>query len=200
MAGDPEYFTALVERAYRPAGSSPNFSDKPNDAERHETLVASRLLRDWPRSEISPGLDESGQLDLNLLGGWIAQARNALRAADRTDIGDQVIGHALVATPAGSDGEWPSRAVCDLIESLGSDSLDTGIRTALSRQRGATARRLYQGGEQERELAKRYVARAEQLAGWPRAAAIFRDLAREYRQEADWHDNTAEAHRRGLWP
>ena len=199
MAADPEHFVALVERAYRPAGSSPNFGDKSNDVERHKTLVAYRLLRDWPRSKVSPGLDESGRLDEKLLKEWVKQARSALRAADRADIGDQMIGHALAATPAEVNGEWPSRIVRDLIERIDSDALDTGIHMALANQRGATCRGPTQGGEQERELVASYEARAKRVGAWPRVAAILRSLADAYRSEADWHDNTAEAHRRGLW-
>ena len=109
-----------------------------------------------------------------------------------------MIGHALVATPAGVDGEWPSRIVCDLIESLDSDALDTGTHMALFNQRGATCRGPTQGGEQERELAASYETRAKRVSTWPRVAAIFRSLAEAYRSEAAWQDNDAEARRRGL--
>ena len=200
MEREPEFFVSLVKLAFMPAGTSPGDFAESSDAERHRATVAYRLLRSWPSSGISPGVNKTGSVDKELLRQWTHRAREGLRESDRADIGDQMIGHALVATPPAADGGWPDEPVRELIEDIDSDALDTGIHVALLNQRDATSRGPTEGGGQESALAESYRKRAQEFRAWPRTAAIFQSLARDYGAQASWHNNDAEAHRRGLYP
>ena len=156
------------------------------------------MLRSWPEAHFVPEIDKHGGVDCERLDGWVRDVRERLAEIDRSDIGDQMIGAALAASPADPDGTWPGLAVRDLIERLDSDSIDTGVFVAVRNRRGVTSRSLTAGGGQERALAQHYHEQRLRFRQWPRTAAIFAGLAQSYEREADQEDEEAEAHRRGL--
>ena len=198
MARDPAFFVSLVEIAFRPASSRPEDRPELSAAEQEAVRKAYGLLDSWPPLGISPGLDEDGNVAGERLSHWVEQARTLLSEVDRVVIGDRVIGKALAVSPPGPDGEWPSPEVCDLIERLQSDHIDTGLSIAIRNQRGVTSRAPSDGGDQERNLAEKYRQTSSRLSTSPRTKAIFEGLAAGYEEEAAWHDRQAEANRRGL--
>ena len=197
LAQHPDFFVSLVETAYKPASSVPEDGPEPDETARQRALSAHRLLHSWPLGTFSPGGDGQ-QSDAERLDGWLDHVRKRLEETDRQGIGDTLIGAALAASPADSDGEWPSAAVRDLIERVNSDDLDRGLTIAVCNQRGGTTRSPTAGGDQERELAARYCEQSRRFSRWPRTAAIFDSLASTYEDEAAVHDRRAEAQRRGL--
>lgn len=67
-----------------------------------------------------------------------------------------------------------------------------GIRQA----RGPTWRRLFEGGDQERDLAASFFEQAKRFADrWPRTAAVLRELGEGYEHEARQDDERAERRR-----
>ena len=61
-------------------------------------------------------------------------------------------------------------------------------------QRGVTTRGMNDGGEQERELVKKYRAYAEKCkVSWPRTAIALRRIAEHYEAQAKWQDERADA-------
>ncbi len=57
------------------------------------------------------------------------------------------------------------------------------------------------GGEQERDLVKRYRDDAAKFVDrWPRTAAVLRALADSFEQDAGMYESEAERRRRGLDP
>ena len=61
-------------------------------------------------------------------------------------------------------------------------------------QRGVSTRGMNDGGEQERELVKKYSAYAEKCkVSWPRTAIALRRIAEHYELQAKWQDEHAEA-------
>ena len=198
LAQDPDFFVTLVEIAFPSASSSPGDGPEPDETDRQRALRAHRLLHSWPPGAFSPSGDGQHSVSAKPLDAWVDQVRSRLEAADRRGIGDTLIGTALAASPPDSDGEWPSAAVCDLIERVRSDDLDSGLIIAVRNQRGGTTRSPTDGGDQERELAARYRAQGHRFSQWPRAAAIFDSLASSYEDEAAVNDRRAEARRLGL--
>ncbi len=198
LAQNPDFFVSLVELAFRPANASPGDRPESSDADRQRALNAHRLLRSWPSSQISPGVDEDGKLDEERLNSWVDRARRRLAEVDRAVIGDQMIGKALAVSPPDPVGEWPSLAVRESIERLRSDDIDLGLHMALRDQRGPTNRSPTDGGDQERQLVATYREKSRSFSSWPRTAAIFEGLATSYEVHAAVHDRSAEAVRRGL--
>lgn len=198
MAQNSDFFTWLVELAYKPASAPPSAQAEPTEASRLMALNAFNVLDSWPASSFVPGLDANGRVDADSINRWIDAARERLAEIDRSEIGHTKIGTALAASPADPDGKWPSVAVRDLIERLRSDSLENGLVVAMRNQRGGTWRSLTGGGDQERDLAAGYRHQSRELSQWPRTAAVFVSLAQSYEREAELHDRDAEARRRGL--
>ena len=198
LAQDPDFFASLVEIAYKPASWSPEDGPDPDESARQRALNAHRLLHSWPSGAFSPGGEGQQDVDAERLDGWVDHVRSRLEETDRQGIGNTLIGTALAASPADSEGEWPSAAVRDLIERVNRDDLDRGLTIAVCNQRGGTTRAPTDGGDQERELAARYRAQGHRFSRWPRTAAIFDSLASTYEHEAGIHDRRAEARRRGL--
>lgn len=198
MAADPDFFVQLVELAFRPASKSAGSPSEPTETERQLALNAHRVLRCWPDSHFVTGLDDAGRIEARALDQWIDDARERLAKTDRTDIGDVMIGTALVSTPADANGEWPAVPVRNLLERLQNDQIESGLRCAVINQRGVTCRSPGDGGDQERDLAARYRNLSHRFAQWPRTAAVLEGLAKSYERESGIDDRDAEAHRRGL--
>ena len=118
MAQDPEFVVSLVEFAFKPASAPPEDRPALSDSDLQRMKNAFSVLHSWPSSGISPGLKDDGHVDEEQLDIWIHHVRRRSAEIDRTNIGDQVIGKSLAASPPDPDGEWPSRAVRDLLERL----------------------------------------------------------------------------------
>jgi hypothetical protein len=124
---------------------------------------------------------------------WVSAARLALSEADRSDIGDELIGQAFAYSPIGDDGAWPAEAVRHLLEVIGSRELENGVVLGRMNSRGATWRGVYDGGDQERDLATQYRKWSQLTRNkWPRTARVLRELADSYEREARQHDLEAE--------
>ena len=198
LARNPDFFVSLVELAFKPAHASPEARPESSDADRQRAANAHSLLRSWPSAQISPGVDEDGEVNEEKLNRWVDRARNRLAEVDRAVIGDQMIGEALAVSPPGPGGEWPCLAVRKLIERLQSDDIDLGLHVALRNQRGVTSRSPTDGGDQERQLVATYREKSRNFSRWPRTGAIFEELAASYERDAAMHDRSAEVVRRGL--
>ena len=156
------------------------------------------MLRDWPASQFTPGVDNEDKLDAVSLNEWVDRTREKLAAVDRADIGDEMIGTALASSPADVNGEWPGEAVRNLLERLQSNNVEQGLNIAVHNQRGVTTRSPTDGGKQERQLADSYREQSRRYEQWPRTAAIFSRLASSYEHEGGVLDRQAEISRRGL--
>jgi addiction module HigA family antidote len=153
---------------------------------------AHRLLKQIKRV---PGTKERGQIDSAHLSAWVAEVRRLCREHDRAVIGDQFLGQLLAKAPAGKDGMWPCEAVCQVIEEVASPDIATGFQLGVHNSRGAHFRS--RGGDQERELAASYRARAERLHfDHPFVGAVLEDIASSYEREGDWHDSRAKVEER----
>jgi hypothetical protein len=184
---DPALFVDLVSRVYR-GRKEP----RRRLSEQEEALAnqAWWVLQHW---RTLPGRREDGTVDAEHLQRWVRDARLAFAEIDRADIGDEQIGLVLAASPPGNDAIWPAEPVRDILETIGSPSIETGVHVGAVNDRGMTGRGVYEGGEQERALAARYRNWARQAAGsWPRTARVLRGLAETYERQAQQEDARAE--------
>jgi hypothetical protein len=183
LAREPEFFVELLIVLFRPDQGGPSQGDPDPKLVRLAQHVWT-LLQTW-KGPI-PGISPDGSLDEGALVDWVKRTRDLLVAEHRTAIGDQQIGQVLWHSPAGSDGLHPHEAVRRVIESTASGDLNTGFRVAAVNSRGVVMRG--PGGDQEREMAADYAARAAAFSGsFPQTARIFRELAERYEAEArDW--------------
>ena len=187
LATQPELFVKLVTRAYRRKHQPRR---ELTDVERDQATQSWWVLHEWKGF---PGRREDGSLDPRMMADWVKAARLALSEADRSDIGDELIGEAFAYSPTGEDGAWPAEQVRDLLETIGSRELENGIALGKLNSRGFTSRGIYEGGHQERQLARQYREWSKiTRARWPRTARVLRDVAESYERQARREDLEAE--------
>jgi hypothetical protein len=189
LGSDPDFFVRLVSLVYR--GENERRRELDEDAAA-QARNAWSILEAW-RHQI-PGAGEDGTIDREHLHRWVKEARLLLTEQERADIGDEQIGQILAGSPVGRDGAWPAEAVRELIEEIGSRSLETGIHIGKRNRRGATVRGVYVGGKQEHEMAARFKKWAAiTTSEWQRTTRVLRGLAESYEREARERDAEAEA-------
>jgi addiction module HigA family antidote len=138
-----------------------------------------------------PGNDNLGELNANKLAAWIKTVRDACAELDRKDIADICLGKLLSGAPQGKDGIWPCEPVRQVIEDVHSKKIMAGAHTGLFNSRGTIIRG--EGGDQERELAKKYRAWENALRySHPfLASELLMDMVKTYELEADREDTEA---------
>ena len=186
---DPSLFADLVTSAFRRADGEYGhpLSDEERAAQFRFSFEVLSNLRGLP------GLMEDGTVDSETLGTWVSEARRLCKDRDRKDIGDQRIGEVLANAPLGSDGIWPCEPVRDLLESEPSPQhIRIGFRIGKTNQLGVTSRGIFDGGDQERELAEGYRRDAARItARWPSTARLLRELAEGYEARGRHEDTRA---------
>ena len=84
-------------------------------------------------------------------------------------------------------------AIRDVIENVRSRDLESGFEVGTFNSRGVVTKNPAEGGEQERQLTKRYEKHAKAVRDrWPRTAAMLRKIAERYRAEARREDDQSE--------
>ena len=187
MSRDASLFVDLVSRVYRGKKESRRQLDEREEAHAHHAWW---VLNGW---HDLPGRREDGTVDDKHLEEWVREARLAFSESDSADIGDEQVGQVLAASPLGADGIWPAEPVRNILEAIGSPSLETGVHLGVVNSRGVTSRGVYDGGRQERELSARYREWAKQTAATlPRTSRVLRGLAESYERDAQREDERAE--------
>lgn len=187
LEGNPEFFVELVSLVFRGDNEAPRKGLSEEELARARN--AASLLDAWRRP---PGTSDEGKLDGDVLRKWVRAARSELANRDREAIGDDQIGAMLSGSVPGEDGIWPAEPVRELIEDLASKKLETGLEVGRFNARGITSRGVYDGGQQEWELAARYRADAKELASdWPRTSQLLIRMAESYEEDARREDASA---------
>lgn len=144
-----------------------------------------------------PGQDDIGKINLSVLTNWIFEARRLALKHGRIGICDQQIGQWLSRLPSQEDAPWPSRTICNVLESICSDEVASGFSMGVFNARGATSRRPYEGGRQEWDLAAKYRLWAEAwMIEFPFVSKSLNAIADSYEREAERHDHEAEVRQR----
>jgi hypothetical protein len=190
LASDPQFFVDCLKLLYRPrhkAEEEESTERDPQHAQRATLLW--RLLNEWQHI---PGTQPDGNISASELSNWVAAARTAAREVDRLEVCDIKIGEVLAHAPSDEEGVKPCVPVREIIEACESNEIVRGFTMGLYNLRGAEWKGLYEGGQQERELADKYGSYAKACeAEWPRTAAALRSLAQTYLHEAEVADAEA---------
>ncbi len=186
----PEFFVDVVCDLYKPASSERELPADGIEAAKARAHVAIELLDSW---RTPPGVTD-GVVDSDRLGSWVDSARELLKVRDRADIGDQTIGKVLYHLPTDeTDGAFPPQALRVLLERWSSEHLERGLEIESINSRGVYSKALDEGGQQERELAKRWRQNAEAVgARWPRARALCLRIAESWSRDAEAEDLRAK--------
>jgi len=189
LSQNPSFFAEVLSVIYR-AKNQPK-DEKSDQAKQNLAEAGRSLLESWVRL---PGAKSDSAIDSNAMSTWIAEARKICVANGRIEVCDLKIGEQLSYAPPDADGSWPCKAVREVLETVATDEIVRGFDMGVHNQRGVTSRGMNDGGEQERELAKKYRVYAESCkVSWPRTALALRRIAEHYEAQAKWQDEKSEA-------
>ena len=154
----------------------------------HRTRAATAAYRFLGRIQRIPGTEANSRITTEKLMRWVTDARRLCAKYSRVEMGDYHIGHILSKAPTEESGLWPCRSVCEVMEANSSEHLARGFHIGVANARGAVWRG--EGGTQERELAAKYRAWAQQLDfDFPYVSSVLERIAASYDYDAKWQDS-----------
>jgi hypothetical protein len=190
LSRNPAFFAEVIEAQFITKAESQDKNRIPDPDRAPIAEAAYKLLDSWTGI---PGSRPDGSIDSSILKGWVDDARKLCAASDRIEICDVMLGDQMSCAPSDSDGTWPCEAVRDVLESVPTEEILRGFEVGVANQRGAHWKSMTDGGEQERELAKKYIEYASKVkVAWPRTALALRRLAERYESEAKREDERVE--------
>jgi hypothetical protein len=140
-----------------------------------------------------PGLTTDGAFDASAMRQWMESARIMFAKVGLSEVGDFYLGKVLGRSPKGADGAWPLPAVCDFIDEINDSHFDEGFVAEMCRALSTSIRDIYEGGQQEREIAQRYRTWSEQIRPRSRhTTRLLKQAAEMYEKGAEREDAQAE--------
>lgn len=188
----PPLFLQMLSAVFRASDEEEQDNSQPviDDEERRVGAQALRLFDLW---NVVPGTRDDGTIDGAKLDAWVREARDLAKEARREAIADSMIGNMLSASPMGKDGNWPAEPVREVLDRIHSKPMLQGFWIGKANRRGMTSRGMTDGGDLEREEAKRYRSWARSIEAVHRhTAAALVHLAEKYEHDAIGHDNDAQ--------
>ena len=191
ISDSPAVFIELIEAVY---GEKPDQDDQGTDESVYQARGSAAYFT-LQKIRRTPGTDEDGNIDIEVLKDWLHQVHALSADMGLTNISDRWIGELLSRAPADSDGYWPRRTVCEAMEWLVSEDAANGFMIGVFNSRGVITRG--KGGDQERKLAQKYRSHARNTEyEYPFVSDILRRIAEDYEREAEWWDTRAEVDER----
>ena len=163
--------------------------------ENHQRALELRASKLFQFLDRLPGQNDQGKINPDILIRWISEVRELATEYACVELCDEVLGQWLSRTPPkGKDTQWPSREICEVLESIRTDEIGTGFRIGVLNARKGTVRLPYDGGSQERSLVDKYRhwAKACQIE-FPFVSQVLVYIAKRYEGEAAWEDQRAAA-------
>lgn len=193
LADAPEFFAEVVSHMYQAdprADEEAAAGEVPGD-EYHFSDACWQLVRNW--REPLPGAAYGSAPDPDRMHAWVLKVREELAKRNRAGIASLAIGDALGGRTTDEDGVWPCLAVRAVLEREQDSTLEEQLAITRRNQRGVTVRGAYDGGRQERQLAEKYRAWADQVRDeWPRAGKLLDLIAKSYEADGQREDGSAE--------
>ena len=195
LSTNPESFIEVLKWMYKPNDEKIAAKESEDDPLTDEMRAnrghnAYRLLSTLSRI---PGTQPNGDVNFDLLNSWVDAVRTMATEVGRSDPADSHIGKLLAEYPISNDDPWPPEEICEIIESIGPDSVLRGFSTALFNQRGSSTRRPEDGGDIERGHAEFFKKLADaNRVDHPKIAKQLRELSIRYLEDAKRMDEDAE--------
>ena len=178
LASEPEFFHEMISLRYRPKGESEN---KKEPKEKYIVVKnISYLFRKW---KTPPGTQPDGSFSGAKFKSWLKTALYLCRKSGHLYPAEMEIGKVLIHSP-NDEGLWIHRTIAEALNQEDAGNMMYGFSLALSLSRGVYV--VDPTGKQERDLAKAYRKKAEDLenAGFHRFSTTLKELAKRYDLEA----------------
>ena len=159
--------------------------------------VVSSAYRLLDRINRIPGTGLDGKVDTDTLLAWMMEVRQLCAEHGRSEVGDQKIGQLLSKAPVESSNVWPCLPVCEAMEKIASREIGRGFAIGVYNSRGVHSRGMDEGGDQERELAKKYRSWAKiRASDYPYVSSVLESIAHRYDRDAKEVDNRRKIEKR----
>jgi hypothetical protein len=196
LSNNPNFFIDVLKCIYKPRNDElfeEETKELTDEQIQNRAIQASELLRLW---DIIPGVDDKGIIDNDSLWNWINKIREIAIKFYRIEVADMHIGRLLARYPE-NISNWPPDEICNVIETINTDDIKSGFRSATWEKRSSSTRGPFEGGEIERGHVKYFKDLSSKHKNkFPNTAIIFNDLAKGY--EADARRMDEEAQKRKL--
>lgn len=193
LAHDANFFIDVLCDLYK-SSSREAEEEQISEERKRRAEFAWDLLHSW---HTPPGIEENKQVNEKKLREWVEIARHLAVEKDRIKIADQHIGKIFYYFPTDpTDSAWPHIELRNLLEDLQCNEIEKGIEIEQFSARGVYTKALFEGGAQERELAKKWLNWAEIIGlRWPRTRAMLERIAASWEAQAKREDERAEKDR-----
>lgn len=180
LANNPAFYCEVIQACYRSEKEEAK-DHKPTEEKRSIAQNAIRLLHEWT---LVPGTGPDGRFDGAAFSAWLTEVKRICEASGHLRIGLHHVGQVLAYAPADPSGLWIPKAVAEALNERDADELRSGFTNKLFNRRGVHG---YTAGKAELDLAAQFHERAEALdaIGLQRIAAVVRDFAKSYEQDAE---------------
>lgn len=171
IAKDTELFCCLINNLH---------NDNRNCVRRCRTILDS--------FNIIPGTNKDNEIDIDVLRKWIKdcelKARNSYHLY-------YYLANLFANTP--EDGEnWPKEEICQIIDEFDNDSLNAEFSVAIINKRGVYEKEIFEGGNQEIELSKKYRKYANNIIhNYPITAKSLIEASEIFNERAKFEDYRA---------
>ena len=160
-------------------------------------ILTRRAFRLFQELRRLPGQNDNGEINLSVLNKWVSEARRLASEHGRTEICDQQIGQWLSRLRSQEGAPWPSRTICQVLESICSNGVASGFIMGVFNARGSTLRNSSEGGMQEWDLATKYRLWAKAwMIEFPFVRKILNSIADRYERDAVREDHEVEVRQR----
>ncbi|QMU26601.1 hypothetical protein [Adhaeribacter radiodurans] len=192
LANNPKFFLEVLKWVYMPKNKELVEEERQGLSDEvigNRAMQAYKLLDSWKRI---PGVNEQGEINKDNLQNWVKEARKLAQEADRIEVADAQIGQVLAQYPE-KEPDWPPEEICEIIETVNTDSIKRNFSSATHNKRSFSSRGPFDGGNIERGHAEyfRKLAKGHRRKH-PIIARIFDGLVDGYLREAKRMDEEAE--------
>lgn len=190
LSKSPESLMQLVEFAYLPDDRNVEELDSVALENKKTLFECAFHILHFGHNIVSFKNDE-GEFDGDYMKRYIEQLYILAKERKRTNVIDHIVGDILGEIPR--DENYPPTALCELLENLNSDKVDTSIKTKIYNSRGVSVRACFEGGAQERSIVSRFESyKNKTKLLYPRITRIFDCLIKDYKREAGEMDVDAQ--------
>jgi hypothetical protein len=181
LANDPAFFCEIIRSIFRSekeAGTAKEVTEE----QKAIATNAYRLLMAW---KIPPGSQDDGTFDGDALNTWLDKVKAICAESGHLKIAMQQVGKVLFYSPPNPDGLWIHIAAASVLNDRDASDMRRGYEIETVNSRGVHT--VDPEGKPERELARNYRARAEdvEIRGYYRLATTLREVAESYDREAE---------------
>ena len=190
LMAQPEVFVELLCLSYKPKGGG---AEEGTEGSQAAATNAWSILHACKRQ---PGTTDDGTITEESARSFVEEVRELAAEKDRIEVCDIRLGEIMARGGVGEDGVFPSEPIRKVIEQVGTDEMLQGFSTGCFNKRGVHTRGVFDGRDQERELAMQYRTNAHALEiTHPKLAMTLELLAKSYDRDGLAEDLRARLRR-----